>query len=308
MNDNQKIILKGMCSGTSVLMEMGTLGLFLENVKLEKQRISRPYPIIARNLINQGLKGYWSGFVPWGVTLGFSKGFILGYSKKYFDDLYGKKLSPYYANILAGISAGGVQGAFMSPLLLARTRVNQHMMERIKQNPSLKTTMFEEMKISSQILNHELKREGFKFIFTGMPMMIFKRCLDWGSRFFIMGIIRENLMKIKKTNKLNDFDKVLTAYFSGMLSVSFAQPVDRLMPLLQEKNNSGKNIGLLGKIAHKIKTEGIVTMYRGWGIRSMQTGWHTMFAVVVTEKLFEMSQNKINSTYYEFNDKIENNR
>lgn len=301
MNDNQKIILKGMCSGTSVLMEMGSLGLFLENVKLEKQRTSKPYPIIMKNLLNQGLKGYWSGFVPWGVSLGFSKGFILGYSKKYFDDLYGKKLTPYYANILAGISAGGIQGAFMSPLLLARTRVNQHMMERIKNNPYLKTSMIQEMKISSQILNNELKREGFKFIFTGMPVMIFKRCLDWGSRFFIMGIVRENIMRIKKIDKLNDFDKIWTAYFSGILSVSFCQPIDRLMPIIQQKSNDG--LGIMARIANKIKTEGILTMYRGWGIRSIQTGWHTMFAVVLTEKLFEYSKNNIETSYYEFNDR-----
>lgn len=301
MNDNQKIILKGMCSGTSVLMEMGSLGLFLENVKLEKQRTSKPYPIIMKNLLNQGLKGYWSGFVPWGVSLGFSKGFILGYSKKYFDDLYGKKLTPYYANILAGISAGGIQGAFMSPLLLARTRVNQHMMERIKNNPYLKSSMIQEMKISSQILNNELKREGFKFIFTGMPVMIFKRCLDWGSRFFIMGIVRENIMRIKKIDKLNDFDKIWTAYFSGILSVSFCQPIDRLMPIIQQKSNDG--LGIMARIANKIKTEGILTMYRGWGIRSIQTGWHTMFAVVLTEKLFEYSKNNIETSYYEFNDR-----
>jgi hypothetical protein len=302
MNDNNKTILKGICSGTSVLMEMGTLGLFLENIKLEKQRTSKPYPIITKNLINQGIKGYWSGFVPWGVTLGFSKGFILGYSKKTFDELYGKHFSPYYANILAGISAGGIQGAFMSPLLLARTRVNQHMMERIQKNPSLKTTIYDEMKISTKILNNEIKNNGVKFLFTGMPMMIFKRCLDWGSRFFIMGIIRHKVLEFKKTDKLNDFDKIWTAYLSGVMSVSIAQPVDRLMPLIQQKNNN--NIGLLNNVMNKIKSEGIFTMYRGWGVRSMQTGWHTMFAVVVTEKLFDYTKNNIEQNIYQqFNDR-----
>lgn len=299
MNENQKTTLKGLSSGTAVLIEMTTLGFFLENVKLEKQRTSKPYPIIMRNLLSQGLKGYWSGILPWGVTLGFSKGFILGTSKKKFDNFYGQYFDKYYTNLLAGISAGGVQGAFMNPLTLARTRVNQNMINRIGKDKKLKTTLFEEIKISSKILNKEIKKDGMKLIFTGMPMMIFKRSLDWGSRFFLINMFRENLMRIKKKDKLNDFEKLYTAYISGIVSVSFAQPFDRIMPLLQQKYKN--NRGLIYNISSKIKKEGFITMYRGWGVRSIMTGWHTMFAVFISEKIFNSMENKYNQ-YYEFND------
>jgi hypothetical protein len=316
MPDNknkQNVLLKGTCSGTSILIEMGTLGLFLENIKLEKQRTSRPYPLIVKDLLNQGLRGYWSGFIPWGVILGFTKGFVLGYSKNTFDNIYSKHYDPYTTNLLAGISAGGVQGAFMSPLTLCRVRVNQYMMNRINLQSKLKTSLIDEIKISTKILKNDYKKKGIMAFTTGMPIMIFKRSIDWGTRFFFINQFHHIIKKYNKDDnyKLSTFEKIYSAYISGMLSVAIAQPIDRIIPMIQEKNTSSinNNTGILNKIIKKIQKEGIVTMYRGWGVRSILTGWHTMFAIVVSEKLFNQV-NKLSDRYHqqylEFNDIKEN--
>ena len=59
-NSNDKQLsspLKAIISGGCVLTEMSLGGIFMENLKMEKQRTSLGYPVIARNLLGQGLKG-----------------------------------------------------------------------------------------------------------------------------------------------------------------------------------------------------------------------------------------------------------
>lgn len=107
----------GLVTGFSVVLEMTSAGLFMENVKvcgpssaavpwdgaaerplvwfgsqsgrhvglscarppqMEKQRTSEPYPSIFRRVLRQGIRGYEAGLWPWGLTLGLTKGTVLG--------------------------------------------------------------------------------------------------------------------------------------------------------------------------------------------------------------------------------------
>ena len=71
---------KSFVSGLSIVSEMTLGGLFMENLKMEKQRTSKPYPVLAKNVLRQGLKGIEAGLIPWGVTIGMAKGLSLGWS------------------------------------------------------------------------------------------------------------------------------------------------------------------------------------------------------------------------------------
>ncbi len=119
-------------TGFAVILEMLSGGLFMENVKIEKQRTSDPYPQICRRILRQGVSGFEAGFLPWGATLGMTKGAVIGGARAFFLNLYGEKMgmTKGQADVLSGFSAGAVQGVFMSPILLARTRVNQSISER----------------------------------------------------------------------------------------------------------------------------------------------------------------------------------
>lgn len=52
---------KMIITGTAVVAEMASGGLFLENVKMEKQRTSLPYPTLMRQILSQGIKGFEAG-------------------------------------------------------------------------------------------------------------------------------------------------------------------------------------------------------------------------------------------------------
>lgn len=71
----------------------------------------------------------------------------------------------------------------MSPILLARTRVNQSMAERAASSQGkLQTSLMYEMKLSTQLMVDAVKKEGAMVLTTGMPACVVKRMFDWGTR------------------------------------------------------------------------------------------------------------------------------
>ena len=58
--------IKGAITGGTVIAEMLLGGLFLENLKMQKQLLAQPYPTVARTMLRAGLGGFWAGFWPWG--------------------------------------------------------------------------------------------------------------------------------------------------------------------------------------------------------------------------------------------------
>eukprot|EP00494_Astrolonche_serrata_P027763 UN28027 len=133
VDSNQKPLRKALITGFAVIAEMLTGGLFMENVKMEKQRTNNPYPKIMSRWLRQGVSGFWLGFWPWGFTLAMTKGSVLGAARAFFLNQFENNtgMTKRQADVSSGFAAGCVQGVFMSPILLARTRVNQSMSERV---------------------------------------------------------------------------------------------------------------------------------------------------------------------------------
>ena len=92
-----------------------------------------------------------------------------------------------------------------------------------------------EVMISFSILNSAIKNEGLGMVLTGMPTMIFKRSMDWGSRFVLMRMFREYFHSLKDdpSEPLNNYEKLGSAFIGGSLAVFITMPIDRLMPIIQ---------------------------------------------------------------------------
>lgn len=288
VDSGQKPLRKALITGFSVVAEMLTGGLFMENVKIEKQRTNMPYPHIMRNWLRQGISGFWLGFWPWGFTLAMTKGSIVGFSRAFFLNTFENSgaMSSKAADISSGFCAGMVQGVFMSPILLARTRVNQSMTERAtSEGGKLKTGFIAEMGKSMRIMNVAIKEEGAGVILKGMPTMVCKRAMDWGTRFIFMRMWREGFQSRKAPGeKLSDLERLISAFNGGAMSVCVTQPIDRMMPIIQQAGASGE--GIVAFTKRSIAEQGLATMQRGACMRIIHCGWHTAFAIFVSNKIY----------------------
>jgi Mitochondrial carrier protein len=282
---------KSFITGTAVIMEMLSGGLFMENIKMEKQRTSLPYPQLIRQTLRQGLKGFWGGFWPWGFALGMTKGSVIGGSRAYLLSHFEKRMSKKNADLLSGFGAGSVQGVFMSPILLARTRVNQSITERAAAAAArggvIETGLMAEAVFSMKVLNTGIKEEGISLLFKGMPTMVAKRTLDWGTRFIFIGNYKNFFLERARANgrnKLNDLETLVASFAGGATSCAVTMPVDRMMPILQQSRAG--NEGIVKFLRGKIATEGVGTLGRGFLMRATHTGYHTMFAIFIADKLY----------------------
>jgi len=289
-DSGQKPLRKALITGVSVVAEMLTGGLFMENVKIEKQRTSKPYPIIMRTWLRQGLSGFWLGFWPWGFTLAMTKGSVVGFSRAFFLNKFESSgiMTKKKADIASGFAAGMVQGVFMSPILLARTRVNQSMTQRAEAaGGTLQSGFMAEMRASMQIMGIAMKEEGTGVIFKGMPTMVCKRALDWGTRFIFMRMFREKFAEMNGAGQeLTDLQKLTSAFCGGALSVAVTQPIDRMMPIIQQAGASGE--GIIAFTKRSIGEQGITTMQRGAMMRIVHCGWHTAFAIFASNKIYDV--------------------
>jgi hypothetical protein len=284
---HQNVIKKSAITGLAVVLEMLSGGLFMENVKMEKQRTSMPYPEIMRKVLSQGIKGFEAGFWPWGFIMGITKGTVLGGSRaflfKFSEESLG--LSRRSADIVSGFGSGAVQGVFMSPILLARVRVNQSLLERAAQG-TINTGLFAEMKLSTLVLNKAIKEEGFGVLTKGMQAMVLKRALDWGTRFMFIGAFEEYFKSLKNGEKLTDSEKLAASFIGGAASVSVTMPIDRMIPILQQSGASGE--GFFQILKKKMASEGLTTLQRGLVMRTIHTGYHTTFAVFIANRLYAL--------------------
>jgi hypothetical protein len=290
----QNPLLKSVATGSAVMLEMLSGGLFYENVKMEKQRTSLPYPQICSRMLRQGLAGFWAGFWPWGCFLGVTKGSVIGGSRAFLLDLFENTfhMSKSSADLWSGFGAGAVQGIAMSPILLARTRVNQSLVERAAtaQGGKINTGFVAEMLYSMKILNQSIREDGIRVLGKGMPTMVLKRSLDWGTRFIFIKLFTERYRDYKfagrQPGKLNDLESLAISFSGGAASCAATMPLDRIMPILQQASKSNESI--VAFMRRKLAEEGLATMQRGFLFRALHTGYHTTFAIFVADKIYNL--------------------
>lgn len=280
--------MKAAVTGGSVVLEMLSGGLAMENLKMEKQRTSLPYPVLARRVVAAGPSGWVAGFLPWAGLLGLTKGSVLGGARsallKVLDNAGVEKGR---ADLISGFGAGAVQGVFMSPILLARTRVNQSLTERAAAagGKRLTTSFVQETRISFNILNEAVRAEGIGMLATGMHVMVAKRALDWGTRFIIIRKYKEAFRGLNADNApLSSMQQLSASFLGGATSCAITMPVDRMMPILQQSRPDSQTMAQF--LRAKIASEGLGTLQRGFAMRALHTGYHTTFAVFVADSLY----------------------
>eukprot|EP01084_Bolivina_argentea_P229610 387488_1 len=296
----EKTMRKAAITGVAVICEMLTGGIFLENLKMEKQRTSEPYPRVAARVMRQGLGGFWAGFWPWGFTLGMTKGAVLGGARAFFLNRFlNNGMDQFSADLCSGFLAGGTQGIVMGPILLARTRVNQHLIERAAESVDGKianTSLLQEMRLSMSILNNDIRAYGIKTLFIGMPTMVIKRSLDWGSRFFLMRMTRDAWTKYKPSGPdtpLTDIERLMCTFIGSGSSCFILQPLDRAMPIIQAAR-SDPNETPIKVLKQRVKIDGLWnTLQRGVIIRLIHVGWHTSWAIFASHKIYDWLDKKI---------------
>lgn len=139
------------------------------------------------------------------------------------------------------------------------------------------------------ILNTALREEGVRTFFIGMPTMVLKRSLDWGSRFLMMRLLRGWYQEHKNdpTTKLTDLEELCCTFLGSGSSVFFLQPLDRMMPIIQAAR-ANKTETVFSVMKQRVAKEGIFrTMQSGILVRMVHVGWHTTFAIFISHKIYE---------------------
>ncbi len=273
MNNNNNFFYNGCLSGSSVILGMISGHLFMENIKMEKQRTSLKYSVITKNLIRKGMHGYLSGFFPWGIMLGFGKGFIVGS----FSNEIGNHLKKYDFNdknksIIKGIGTGIVESLYMNPIMMARAKVNK----------KISTSSNNNIKDSIYILNKSIKQNGIRSIYNGISLLALRRSIDWGSRFTFIQYFQNNIIKYYNYQNINDltmFQKFYSTALGSALTTPFSTPIDRLLPIIYTSSNFKQ---VIKKIKYNTIKYGVVqTFFSGLVMRSISTGYYTTFLLFI---------------------------
>jgi len=201
MDHNKNII-----TGISSVFSQITGQLFLENIKMEKQRTNLPYSFIIKKMLNKPI-GYFNGFMPYGLFQSFGKGYIISGTKLFIEPKINKNINSNIKNIIIGISTGITESIFLTPLTLMRVQLNKNIVDK------------EKNKISINNKN---------VIFKGFLGLFLKRSLDWTSRYLF----------IDKFKKISPIDNIIfNTFFASGLSTIISTPADRILPLIFSNEN-----------------------------------------------------------------------
>jgi hypothetical protein len=225
--------------GTSAIISQLGGFLFLENVKMEKQRTNLPYNKIIPLYLKP--KTFINGFFPYGIIQAFSKGFIFGLNQNYVRPYLNYKFDGRYNqinNLLIGLSTGITESIITSPILYIRNNLNISVTEKNNNKLNL------------------IDIKSIRSIFKGCNILIAKRCVDWSTRFILIDLFKKN----------SPIDNILFNTFMGAsISAIFSSPIDRLLPIVYS-NKSIKEI---------LYTQKLNFFYKGFVFRFLSTGHYT---------------------------------
>ena len=272
---DNNLLYKSFISANSILLCQISGHLLFDNMKMEKQRTGLSYMKIFNKFRSNGLNGIYSGFLPWGVLLGYGKGFIVGgvsYKLKNYNNNNTDKLT---TSVYSGIGSGICEALYMNPIMIARNNINLNQTAKINNR-----SIFEEIKFSSGILKKNIKNDGIMSLYRGVSILIFRRSLDWSSRFLFIEILNNKYKNIKD-DELNFKEKCLTTMIGSALTTPITTPIDRILPIIYT-NGRKKAIRI---IKEKIKNEGYKTFFSGLIFRSISTGYYTLFLFCIPKLL-----------------------
>ena len=156
------LLYKSYISGTSIILCQLSGHLLLDNMKMEKQRTGLKYKKIFNRFRRNGVKGIYSGLLPWGILLGYGKGFIVGgvsYNTKNY--LNNKGIDSKKVSIYSGVTSGFFEALYMNPIMIARNKINLNQTSK-----NTNRNLFQEIKFSSNILKMDINNNGIKSLWS----------------------------------------------------------------------------------------------------------------------------------------------
>ena len=256
------ILNKTLNTGISNIFAMLSGTIFLENIKMEKQRTNDLYKNIFRKFYKNGMSGYLSGFYPYGALSGFLKGCSIGLS----SNLISQKLEMdniYHKKIITGIGTGITESLVMNPIMMSRNLSNKVLIEN--QN---KINLRQQQLLVIQQYKNLIRNYGFNYFYKGLPTLIMKRSVDWAARFYFIEKV-ENLYKKYINSKYTLKDKIICTFAGAMLTMPITTPFDRFIPVIYDSGYK--------KALEIIKRDGIRSLYTGGSVRVINIGLYTTY-------------------------------
>jgi hypothetical protein len=274
-----------------VLGEMTTGGHYMEMVKIIKQAKGQSYFSIMKDLwVNEGWLGFYKGFFPWGF-IQIGKGIPVLFIQAECDHRFKTWGIPNKtAETLAGVMGGIGQGVFMTPTQRLKTIV---MTDPKYAGASAPKTLGEAMKVTTIVAYDVVKSDGFGTLFKGLGPMMFKRGFDWGFRFYGVALAKSWIQAGDPKKQLNVAEKLFVGFFGGALS-TLTMPLDSLVANTQkaQKAEPGKRINAITVAKDMWKQGGIEPFVRGWVMRLIHAGYHTMWMTTLGQFVFDWWRTK----------------
>lgn len=248
-------------TGITNILAMLSGTLFLENIKMEKQRTNDSYINILNKFKNKGINGYLSGFFMFGAVSGFLRGCSIGLSTTIINNNI-QLNNIYKQKILLGIGTGIAESIIMNPLMIMRNLSNKLIYE------DKNVTILNQQKLVIKEIKESIKKSGFFYFYKGVNILTLKRSIDWSTRFYLVEKTQFNYSKYINKN-MDKKDKVICTFIGAMFSSPLTTPFDRFIPVIYEYGYK--------KAYNIIKKEGILTLYTGGIVRLINIGYYTTF-------------------------------
>eukprot|EP01114_Cavostelium_apophysatum_P008060 TRINITY_DN20329_c0_g1_i1.p1 TRINITY_DN20329_c0_g1~~TRINITY_DN20329_c0_g1_i1.p1 ORF type:complete len:309 (+),score=50.66 TRINITY_DN20329_c0_g1_i1:28-927(+) len=278
--DFEKLVIGPMM----VLAEMTTGGHYMEMLKIIRQAKNVSYGSIAADLWkNEGFLGFYKGFMPWGaiqMVKGIPVLFVQGESDHYLKSMgVGNKT----AETLAGVAGGIAQGVFITPTQRLKTIV---MTDPKYSGTSAPKTAVDAFKATTNVAFEVVRSDGLGTLFKGLGPMMAKRGMDWGLRFWGVSFAKQQLTKDNPKRELSVLERLGIGFFGGAAS-TLTMPFDSWVANCQKASKTGSSQGAISVAKEMWRAGGAEPFLRGWVMRLMHAGYHTMWMTTIGTMLFE---------------------
>ena len=191
---------KGARTSAAAVTQLVLFGNLVDMMKVEKQRdFNTSYRTIFSKYSKEGIiRANRHGIIPGAVMYGV-RGMVYGTSYVAFERYFG--VTDHTSACKVSALAGFVEGCVSTPMALLRVRISENVTQKTKTGFSLSQTL------------------------RTSPLTGLKRSSDWGLRTFLV-------------QKYLDagVSEMPAAFAAGVSASLVSMPIDRLIPLVQQKN------------------------------------------------------------------------
>ncbi len=264
-----------------------TGGNAAEQIKVVRQSSGYSYYSILTNLINK--KGYFNlfyrGYFPWGILQSSTKGlpilFVPSKIKRIllFHNICSENKAVYIGGCLGGVCQGLITTPTQRLKTLAYTNNNSN-------NTDYKHII--------QIC----KERGINTIMRGYQVLMLRRGLDWGFRYYGMtstlgylknNDITENDLKNKNFKYYTIYNKlvqnIIGGLSGGLLSTVITTPLDTI---ISKHQSSCSKHNIINTVSTLYSNGRFIRLYRGFGIRLLFASYSTFIIIGGGELIYNI--------------------